>query len=1131
MDELFWKSFRTFLKPIAALWETNETPRLYINSPDDIWIEQQGRLEQTSIQVSQEQLFHTVRHLAQLSGKFLNEENPFFFQRLEDGTALTVLLPPLVGEGPVLVLEREERVYLSLNQLVQEGALCDAASLFLKAALHAHRTIWIIGAEENARSVLMYALAEALPPAERTILLAEQPKEIHHPHLLHLSPSFEPKNLYEQKIPTLFDLIHALKPQRLLVEDLHPRWIGLLTSTLSSRYFGSLVSFGAVDRWQALSRWEAAYSAEDGKGSNQAQKAHIASSVSLIITCQSNQQGMPRITSIDESLPLDEHGAYRLRPLFRRFAVSSVNVSSAEKKLLPVGYLPSFWRELGTKETSKTSFYHPANYAEDAGFRERGYEAIQSEATQEPLIQLASWLERLEGQRHTSVTPPQVSESSKDTKTINRNTYTPIPPLAHVSSWKASDESLLSENLRSPEKFSNTTEQSEEKSEPLSSSLLRSSSPSKPQQAALYAALGSALSSLKASKKLKEQEEISSLSNQSPSNHAAQSAGDIVSDSEGMAKKQDQHPERAWGDALSFEEQALLQDVRHGSPLPSRTQPSMGSSPSSALSSKADEARETDYMQGDSRLGRAKEIDASSDHLGAGKPREEESLRSSNRDEKERVAPSHTQTARPSNREEAEGTSHSQSMQLSLPPFQNSRPKREASAEIATPSVGGSSRENQVAVAGSRSNLEETPNPAQSFEETNAHVRPQAAALQELQDVSFEEDPLESTHLTDLLEVTASQKEHLPYLAAASQDALPLAPETQAPTSPHAHTSELVEEDLQPVPDELDIYSPVQPRSSGHTQITDRPTEEAYAALNQQAARAPYNAPSAIHPHEAQITPYQENYSSEFYPASSAHMPYSSDYGGAYHAMESQSSDGLGGYDARQYAQQAHHHAGATHLDTGQSHIHLGSGQTSLPGQDISALMAKPTSQGHPVPPVHTPPRSVAVKRGQRQSVDELGVFTLDHQDTTAVRKQQPPRSKAIPPEYNEPHHEPFAPMSPPPQAAVPPPLPPAAKRAAPPPPPPAALRNQKAAQPEAMPPARESRPMISFAPEAPKAPPVAKRPPTANIPRPSIPPPSSPPPVVQQPVGRPPTKAPQPLAIDPFAPDEATLIRTRPKK
>lgn len=82
MDELFWKSLRTFLKPIASLWEGHQASRLFINSPDDVWIEQNGRLEQTSVQLSQEQLLHTVRNLAQLSGVLLNEETPFFFSML-----------------------------------------------------------------------------------------------------------------------------------------------------------------------------------------------------------------------------------------------------------------------------------------------------------------------------------------------------------------------------------------------------------------------------------------------------------------------------------------------------------------------------------------------------------------------------------------------------------------------------------------------------------------------------------------------------------------------------------------------------------------------------------------------------------------------------------------------------------------------------------------------------------------------------------------------------------------------------------------------------------------------------------------------------------------------------------------
>ncbi len=406
MDELFWKSLRTFLKPIAALWEGHQASRLYINSPDDVWIEQNGHLEQTSVQLSQEQLLHTVRHLAQLSGILLNEENPFFSQAFEDGTRITVLLPPWVEEGPVVVLEREDPTYFHLAQMIQSDFLSEPAALFLKAALQSKRSMWLVGSDSTGKSTLLRALAEHLPAAERTLLLANgSPVEIHHPHLIqirkYLAPSehHDPQSKRHDPHIPLSQMITKLRPQRLLIEDLDTPTLQNLGTLSLSCFLGSLVTFSATDSTHALSVFEALWSPFLSGASPYTQRLQVATTVSLILTCRRTPENKPQLQAIDEVTAVDLLGNYGLRPLFRRFWAEEKTGAEPRELLLPTGVLPSFWTSLANihPDLADPSFYHPGNYTFPY-FREPSSRLQASEQLpiNKPSPRLKDWLSCLE---------------------------------------------------------------------------------------------------------------------------------------------------------------------------------------------------------------------------------------------------------------------------------------------------------------------------------------------------------------------------------------------------------------------------------------------------------------------------------------------------------------------------------------------------------------------------------------------------------------------------------------------------------------------------------------------------------------------------------------------------------------
>ena len=92
------------LGPLEALLKDPAISDILINKPSQIYIEREGRLEETDI------VFRDDRHLMQIIerivcavGRRVDESSPMVDARLQDGSRVNVIIPPLALDGPVHV--------------------------------------------------------------------------------------------------------------------------------------------------------------------------------------------------------------------------------------------------------------------------------------------------------------------------------------------------------------------------------------------------------------------------------------------------------------------------------------------------------------------------------------------------------------------------------------------------------------------------------------------------------------------------------------------------------------------------------------------------------------------------------------------------------------------------------------------------------------------------------------------------------------------------------------------------------------------------------------------------------------------------------------------------------------------
>src|SRR3954447_7375293 len=130
------------LGPLEALLRDPRVSDILVNRYDQIYIEREGKLEETDI------VFQDERHLQQIIerivssvGRRIDESSPMVDARLQDGSRVNAIIPPLALDGPALSIRRFRTERLAAPDLVDRESLTQPMLDFLRGAVAARLNI------------------------------------------------------------------------------------------------------------------------------------------------------------------------------------------------------------------------------------------------------------------------------------------------------------------------------------------------------------------------------------------------------------------------------------------------------------------------------------------------------------------------------------------------------------------------------------------------------------------------------------------------------------------------------------------------------------------------------------------------------------------------------------------------------------------------------------------------------------------------------------------------------------------------------------------------------------------------------------------------------------------------------
>ena len=167
-----FNSFRR-LDILQQLMDNPDITEVMINGGDHIFVEEKGVMHPWDYGFeSEEQLEDLIQQVVSKVNRVVNVSNPIADARLEDGSRVHVVLPPVSLDGPVMTIRKFPRV-ITMDMLVESGAVTAEAAGFLAKLVRSGYNIFVSGGTNSGKTTFLNALSAFIPEDERVITIED----------------------------------------------------------------------------------------------------------------------------------------------------------------------------------------------------------------------------------------------------------------------------------------------------------------------------------------------------------------------------------------------------------------------------------------------------------------------------------------------------------------------------------------------------------------------------------------------------------------------------------------------------------------------------------------------------------------------------------------------------------------------------------------------------------------------------------------------------------------------------------------------------------------------------------------------------------------------------------------------
>lgn len=297
LDEVFG------LGPLEQLLKDPTVSDIMVNGYDSIYVERGGRIMETNIRFKDHaHVRMIIDRIVSNIGRRIDDSSPIVDARLNDGSRVCAVIPPLSLIGPVMSIRRFGKKLLSTDDLLKLETLTPGMLDFLSGCVEARLNIVVSGGSGSGKTTMLNTLSRYIPEEERVITIEDTAElQMQQSHVVRLET--RPMNIEGAGAISQRDLvINALRmrPDRIIIGECRGGEALDMMQAMNTGHDGSMTTCHANSSRDAFSRLETMVMMASANIPDRVIRQMLASAVNIVVHCARLQDGTRRITSIAE---------------------------------------------------------------------------------------------------------------------------------------------------------------------------------------------------------------------------------------------------------------------------------------------------------------------------------------------------------------------------------------------------------------------------------------------------------------------------------------------------------------------------------------------------------------------------------------------------------------------------------------------------------------------------------------------------------------------------------------------------------------------------------------------------------------------------------------------------------------
>src|SRR5687768_5721738 len=291
------------LGPLEALLADPTVSDILVNRSNSIYVERNGKLEETPLTFKDDQhLLRIIERIVSSVGRRVDESSPMVDARLQDGSRVNAIIPPLVLDGPVLSIRRFRTDKLGAADLVDRLSLTQPMLDFLKGAVAARLNILVSGGTGAGKTTFLNVLSGFISDKERIVTIEDAAELVlRQRHVVRLETrpaNIEGKGAVRQRQLVINAL--RMRPDRIVIGEVRGEEALDMLQAMNTGHDGSLTTIHANTPRDALYRLDTMVAMANLNIPERAIRQQIASAINLVVQISRMADGTRKVISIAE---------------------------------------------------------------------------------------------------------------------------------------------------------------------------------------------------------------------------------------------------------------------------------------------------------------------------------------------------------------------------------------------------------------------------------------------------------------------------------------------------------------------------------------------------------------------------------------------------------------------------------------------------------------------------------------------------------------------------------------------------------------------------------------------------------------------------------------------------------------